>query len=367
MEYTTLGKTGIKVSRFGLGCMRFPENKMDAINMARYAIDKGVTYIDTAYAYENSEAIVGEALRDGYRERVTLASKSPVWLVQAHTDFEKYLDEELKRLRTDYIDMYLLHNLNPGNWEAAQKYDGFGFLDNMVKKGKIRHKAFSIHNTPEVFKRVVDIFDWDMAQIQLNILGETYQAGIEGLRYGAEKGLAMVIMEPLRGGSIINNTPSAVKTLLREYPEKRSLVEWCFRWLYNMPEVSVILSGTSTMEQLKDNLRIFEHSRSNVMSLKDMELIRMIQKIYESNPGIPCTGCKYCMPCPRGLDIPNLFTLHNQYQLFNKPVNDSRIYQNSRMVCADQCIQCGHCTEHCPQRLDIPALMKTVHRELMGR
>jgi predicted aldo/keto reductase-like oxidoreductase len=206
-----------------------------------------------------------------------------------------------------------------------------------------------------------------MAQIQLNILGETYQAGIEGLRYGAQKGLAMVIMEPLRGGSIVNNTPPGVKTLLREYPEKRSLVEWCFRWLYNMSEVSVILSGTSTIEQLKDNLRIFAASRPNVMSEKDMALIRMIQKIYESNPGIPCTGCNYCMPCPQGLDIPNLFTLCNQYLLFNKPLNDLLIYQNSRMVCADRCIQCGRCTRQCPQQLAIPALMKTVHRTLMRR
>ena len=365
MEYTTLGKTGITASRFGLGCMRFPENKADAITMVRYAIDNGVNYIDTAYVYENSEMITGEALRDGYRKRVTLATKSPIWHIQAHSDFEKHLDEELKRLRTDYIDMYLLHNLNPGNWEAVQKYDGLGFLDNMVKKGKIRHKAFSIHNTLEAFKEIVDIFDWDMAQIQLNILGETYQAGIEGLKYGAQKGLGMVIMEPLRGGSIINNTPPEVNQLLSKYPEKRSLVEWCFRWLYNMPDVSVILSGTSTMEQLKDNLKIFEHSQPNVMSEKDMELIHTIQKIYESNPSIPCTGCKYCMPCPQCLDIPNLFKLYNQYQLFNKPVNDSRIYQRSRMIGADKCIQCGHCKEHCPQGLAIPELMKTVHRELM--
>ena len=365
MEYTTLGKTGIDVSRFGLGCMRFPENKAEAITMVRYAIDNGVTYIDTAYAYENSEMIAGEALRDGYREKITLATKSPIWHIQAYADFEKYLDEEMKRLQTDCIDMYLLHNLNPGNWEAVKKYEGLNFLDNMVKKGKIRHKAFSIHNTLEAFKEIVDIFDWDMAQIQLNILGETYQAGIEGLRYGAEKGLGMVIMEPLRGGSIINNTPPEVKKLLSKYPEERSLVEWCFRWLYNMPEVSVILSGTSTIEQLKDNLRIFRASQPNVMSEKDMKLIHSIQKIYESKINIPCTGCKYCMPCPQGLDIPNLFKLYNQYQLLNKPVNDSLIYQNSRMVCADQCIQCGQCKQHCPQQLDIPAFMNIVHRELM--
>jgi predicted aldo/keto reductase-like oxidoreductase len=345
--------------------MRFPEDKKDAVDMVRYAIDNGVNYIDTAYAYENSELILGEALRDGYRQRITLATKSPVWEVQEHADFEKYLDEELKRLRTDYIDMYLLHNLNPGNWEAVQKYDGFSFLDNMVKKGKIRHKAFSIHNTLEVFKEIVDIFDWEMAQIQLNILGETYQAGTEGLKYGARKGLGMVIMEPLRGGSIINNTPPEVEKLLSGYPEKRSLVEWCFRWLYNMPQVSVILSGTNTIEQLKDNLRIFSASQSNVMSEQDMELIHTVQKVYESKQNIACTGCKYCMPCPQGLDIPNLFKLYNQYLLLDRPLNDSLIYQNSRMVCADRCVRCGHCAEHCPQQLEISELMKTVHQELM--
>jgi predicted aldo/keto reductase-like oxidoreductase len=345
--------------------MRFPENKEEAIKMVRYAIDNGVNYLDTAYVYENSENITGEALRNGYRKRTTLATKSPIWNIQKHNDFEKYLDEELKRLYTDYIDMYLLHNLNPGNWEAVKKYEGLSFLDKMVKKGKIRHKGFSIHNTLEVFKEIVDIFDWEMAQIQLNILGETYQAGIEGLRYGAKKGLGMVIMEPLRGGSIISNTPHEVKELLGKYPETRSLVEWCFRWLYNMPEVSVILSGTSTIEQLKDNLRIFENSQPNVMSEKDMELIHTIQKIYESKTNIGCTGCNYCMPCSQGLDIPNLFKLYNQYQLFNKPLNDSLIYQNSRMVCADQCIDCGHCKQYCPQQLEIPELMKTVHRELM--
>ena len=365
MEYVKLGNTGIDVSRFGLGCMRFPENKGDAIKMVRYAVDNGVNYMDTAYVYENSEIITGEALLGGYREKIILATKSPIWNIQTHNDFEKYLDEELKRLRTDYIDMYILHNLNPENWEAVKKYDGFSFLDKMVGKGKILHKGFSIHNTLEVFKEIVDIFEWEMAQIQLNILGETYQAGVEGLRYGAGKGLGMVIMEPLRGGSIVNNTPPEVEKLLSEYPEKRSLVEWCFRWLYNMPEVSVILSGTSTIEQLQDNLRIFAASQPNVMSEKDMELIHAIQKIYESKTNIACTGCNYCMPCPHGLDIPNLFKLYNQYQLFNKPMNDSLIYRRSRMICADQCANCGHCKEHCPQQLEIPDLMEVVHRELM--
>jgi predicted aldo/keto reductase-like oxidoreductase len=169
--------------------MRFPQNKGDAIEMVRYAIDNGVNYIDTAYMYENSEIITGEALQEGYRERVTLATKSPIWNIQEHNDFEKYLDEELKRLHTDYIDVYLLHNLNPENWEKVKKYDGLTFLDKMVKKGKVRHKGFSIHNTLDAFKEIVAVFDWEIAQIQLNILGEKYQVGIDGLKYGAKKWL----------------------------------------------------------------------------------------------------------------------------------------------------------------------------------
>jgi predicted aldo/keto reductase-like oxidoreductase len=369
MEYTQLGKTGIKVSRFGLGCMRFSPNKEDAITMVRYAIDNGVNYLDTAYVYWNSEIVTGEALQDGYRQRITLTTKSPIASIQNHNDFEKYLDEQLKRLQTDYIDMYLMHNMNPEFWDIVKKYDGLTFLDKMIEKGKILHKGFSIHNTTEAFKEIADSFDWEMAQIQLNILGETHQVGIEGLRYGAKKGLGMIIMEPLRGGTIINNAPNEIKALLDEYPEKRSLVEWCFRWLYNMPEVSVVLTGTSTLEQVKDNLRIFDKSKPNVMSEKDMELIHNIQTIYEKKTSIGCTGCKYCMPCPQGIDIPAIFKLYNQYQLFNRPMGDMLFYKRNMVALnfgANQCIKCGNCKEHCPQQLEIPDLMEKVHQELLG-
>jgi predicted aldo/keto reductase-like oxidoreductase len=240
----------------------------EAIKMVRYAIDSGVNYLDTAYVYKDSEMITGKALKDGYRNKTFLATKSPIWLITKHEDFEKYLDEELKHLGTDYIDVYLLHNMNHVHWEKVKKFDGLTFLDKMIKKGKIRHKAFSIHNTLPAFKEIVDAFDWKMAQIQLNILGESQQVGVDGLKYAADKGLAVVIMEPLRGGYLLNNLPRKVKDLMEQYPEKRSFVEWCFRWLYNMPEVSVILSGTSTLDQLKDNLRIFDHAVPNQMSKK---------------------------------------------------------------------------------------------------
>lgn len=368
MKYVPLGKTGLSVSRFGLGCMRFPKDEKEAIDMVRYAIDNGVNYLDTAYVYKDSEVITGRALKEGYRNKTFLATKSPIWNITQHSDFEKYLDEELKRLETDHIDVYLLHNMNYDNWEKVKKYDGLTFLDKMIRKGKIRHKAFSIHNTLQAFKEIVDSFDWEMAQIQLNILDEAQQTGVEGLRYAAGRGVAVVVMEPLRGGYFINNVPDEVSELVSTYPEKRSLVEWCFRWLYNMPEVSVVLSGTSSLEQLKDNLRIFEHAAPNVMSEEDQKLIRKIQEAYGVRKSIGCTECKYCMPCPRGVRIPEIFKLYNSHQLMKPHPADKIVYQNAMVPAGsgvDKCISCGICTQHCPQTLDIPGLLKKVHAEFM--
>ncbi|MGI5907349.1 MAG: aldo/keto reductase [Christensenellales bacterium] len=367
MQYTRFGNTGLRVSRFGLGCMRFPEDEKDAIEMVRYAIDHGVNYVDTAYSYENSEAITGKALKDGYRERTVLATKSPVWLVEKHADFEKYLDEELRRLKTDRIDVYLLHNLSHTHWEQVKRFDGLSFLDKMVEKGKILFKAFSIHNTLPAFMQIVDACDWDMAQIQLNILDEKQQAGIGGLKYGAAKGLAMVVMEPLRGGNLLNAVPKEVRDLLARHPEKRSLVEWCFRWLYDKPEVSVILSGTRTLEQLKDNLRIFDRARPGVMSGDDQRLIAAIRAAFEAQHSIGCTGCGYCMPCPSGVRIPEVFRLYNSHQLMKPGSIDTVFYKKSIVPInagADQCIACGECAGRCPQSLDIPQLLKLAHAGL---
>ncbi|RJE47168.1 MULTISPECIES: aldo/keto reductase [unclassified Dehalobacter] len=366
MQYTMLGKTGLQVSRFGLGCMRFPKSEEEAIEMVRYAVDNGVNYLDTAYMYPGSEMITGKALQRGYRNQVLIATKSPIWKIGSHKDFEKYLDEELKRLGTDHIDMYLLHNMSHDNWEKVNQLDGLTFLDKMIQKGKILHKSFSFHGTLPAFKQVVDAFDWEMAQIQLNILDENQQAGIEGLRYAADKGLAVVIMEPLRGGYMLANIPEAVADLVRQYPEKRSFIEWCFRWLYNMPEISVILSGASTLEQLKDNLRIFDESAVNVMSEADQNLIKKIQKAFESNNSVGCTSCGYCMPCPQGVSIPEIFKLYNSHKLMKTHWVDKGMYKENLLPSgsgADQCISCGICEGHCPQSLDIPVLLKKVHGE----
>jgi len=369
MIYAAYGKTGLQVSRFGLGCMRFPQDEQEAIQMIRYAIDHGVNYLDTAYVYGDSEVITGKALKDGYRDKTYLATKSPVWNVNKHADFEKYLDEELIRLGTDHIDVYLLHNLNNAHWEQVKKYDGFSFLDKMIRKGKILHKAFSIHNTLPAFKEIVDSFDWEMAQIQLNILDEAQQVGVEGLKYAADKGLAVVIMEPLRGGYLLSNVPDEVQALVNAYPEKRSLVEWCFLWLYNMPEVSLILSGTGSIEQLKDNLRIFDQAAPMVMVKEDQAFIHQIQEAYEAKKSIGCTGCKYCMPCPRGVGIPEIFKAYNSHQFTKPHTIDQYVYQNIIVPSGaggDQCVTCGACMNHCPQALNIPELIKMAHAELVG-
>lgn len=365
MEYVQYGKTGMIVSRLGLGGMRFSQDEDQTIRMVRYAIDGGVNYVDTAYMYPGSEETIGKALAGGYRNRTYLVTKSPVWFIQKHEDLEKYLDEELIRLGTDHIDVYLFHNLYTDNWERIQKADGLSFLDKMLEKGKILHTGFSIHGSPGDFHEIADSYAWDMGMIQLNILDEHRQVGVEGLKFGAKKGMAMAVMEPLRGGSLVNNAPPGVNELIGAYPEKRSIAEWCFRWLYNMPEVSVILSGTSTLEQLKDNLRIFEDAKSNVMTEEDLALIGEIRKVYESAKSIDCTGCAYCMPCPQGVDIPEVFRLYNSHQLTKPNPIDKQIYQFiNKDSKGDRCISCGLCAQRCPQGLDIPALLKTAHEEL---
>ncbi len=368
MEYNELGKTGLKVSRFGLGCMRFPQEEPEAIRMVRYAIDHGVNYLDTAYVYKGSEVTVGKALRENYRNKVVLATKSPIWNIEKHEDFERYLDEELKRLGTDYIDVYLLHNLNPQHWETVKRFDGLTFLDKMVKKGKIRHKGFSIHNTFPAFKEIIDSFGWEMAQIQMNILDENQQVTIEGLPYAAAKDIPLVVMEPLRGGSLLVNPPQEVLELINSYPVKRSLAEWCFRWLYDKPEIKVILSGVNTMEQLQDNLAIFENSAPQVMSAEEQELIKAIQKAFENRKAIGCTNCKYCLPCPQGVNIPKVFSMYNRHQI-TKPHNVQKIAYRCEMVytksSGDHCIACGQCEEKCPQKLPIIELLKTSHKDLL--
>jgi predicted aldo/keto reductase-like oxidoreductase len=369
MRYVPFGNTDMKVSRLGLGAMRFPEDRRDAVRLIHAAVDAGINYVDTAYVYINSEEVLGEALHGIRRDKVYLATKSPSWLVERPEDYERFLDEELIRLRTDRVDVYLLHNIFPRHWEKSKRFDALGFLDRMKEKGKIRYTGFSLHDTRAAFEEIVSAYQWDCAQIQMNILDPNQQVGLDGLRWGAKR-LAMIVMEPLRGGFILRNKPPEVDAILAAYPQQRSLAEWCFRWLYDMPEVTTILSGTSTLEQLEDNLRIFTDERADVMSEMDQMLIARIRAAYESMNVVACTACRYCMPCSSGVDIPEVFRVYNSYTRHGKHLNDGIFYRERFVpsgIGADKCVACGECESHCPQGLPIIRYLTQAHAELGER
>jgi predicted aldo/keto reductase-like oxidoreductase len=377
VQNVKFGKTDLMVSRFGMGCMRFPKTKAvdgseiidekETIKMIRYAVDNGVNYFDTAYTYPGSEVVLGKALKDIDRNKVIIASKLPVWKVQSYQDCFRFLDEELKSLQTDYIDVYLLHNLTQSYWDMVKDFEGIKFLNKALEQGKIRYIGFSFHDHFKLFKEIVDSNDWDMCQIQLNILDEDYQAGIKGLKYAASKGLPVVIMEPLKGGKLVQYIPDKVRRIWNESGGKRTPAEWCFRWLYNMPEVTVVLSGVSDMKQLKENIEIFQKAQENVMNREEIELIERVKNAYKSLAGVGCTGCNYCMPCPEGVNIPQIFDLYNESKIMEQIENSRNGYKNMMSEennDASKCIECGNCEAQCPQNIPIIGKLKEIHEFL---
>ncbi|MFN3655464.1 MAG: aldo/keto reductase [Candidatus Nitrosotenuis sp.] len=359
----------------GFGAMRFPtlnndESQIDeekAIEMIRYAIDHGVNYVDTAYPYHRgkSELVVGKALKDGYREKVFLATKSPVWQVERYEDFERFLDEQLEKLQTDHIDMYLMHALNRERWQKIKALGFSQFFEKAKAQGKIRFAGFSFHDKYQIFKQIVDEYNhWDFCQIQLNYMDIDYQAGLKGLNYASSKGMAVVIMEPLKGGKLAK-LPDRVMDILNRNGKGWSAVEWSLRWLGNLPQVSVILSGMSTLGQVKENVKIADWLIENALAQDDLEVIQVVKKTLESFAVINCTECGYCMPCPNGVDIPANFRLYNEAIMFENMEDSRGIYKwfESQKISASFCVECGQCLSKCPQKLEIPSLLKRVHRE----
>jgi predicted aldo/keto reductase-like oxidoreductase len=374
MQYRRFGKLDWKVSALGFGCMRLPtkgqhENidEPEATRMLRYAIDHGLNYVDTAYPYHggNSERFVGRALKDGYREKVSLATKLPCWEVEASEDFDRFLNEQLEKLQTDHIDFYLLHALNEKIWHKVRDLDVLAWAEGAMADGRIGHLGFSFHDEYAVFKEIVDACDWTFCQIQYNYMDIENQAGTHGLQYAASKGLAVVIMEPLLGGKLVN-PPEPVQELWDTAARKRSPADWALQWLWNQPQVSVVLSGMSTMEQVEQNIASADGSGVNVLTAEELALVEQVRKTYVELCPIPCTKCEYCMPCPNGVDIPRNFEAYNQGVMYDKPDRAREAYTGiAEEARASACIQCRECEELCPQSIPISEWMPRVH-EVLG-
>lgn len=358
--------------------MRLPEESSaidygKATDLLRHAIDNGVNYIDTSWTYhrEQSETFLGNALTDGYREKVRIATKMPHWLVKNRPDMDRFLEIQLKRLRTDYIDYYLIHALTKGGWEKIKDIGVLEFLETAKKDGRIRNTGFSFHDNTEVFKEIIDSYNWDICQIQYNFLDENNQAGTEGLKYAAEKGIAVIVMEPLRGGNLVRNIPPEVSKVWNESDAKKTPAEWGLRWVWNHPEVTVVLSGMSEVLQVDENVRTASEAYPDSLTEKELETVQKAGEKYRQLMIIPCTGCRYCMPCPAGVDIPGCFELFNSSNIFKgRGEYDAQyMYLIHHMgilgdrTSASLCIECGRCKSHCPQHIGIPERMKDIEAQ----
>jgi predicted aldo/keto reductase-like oxidoreductase len=371
MQYRDFGRLDWKASALGFGCMRLPcadasgrgqsIDEPQAIRMIRHGIDSGINYVDTAYPYHDgcSEVVLGKALQDGYRAKVKLATKSPVWLIQKSEDFDRFLDEQLRKLRTDHIDFYLLHALSEERLGWVEKYKMLERAEAALRDGRIGHLGFSFHDGPAAFPNVVDAYDgWAFCQIQYNYMDTDFQAGQKGLKYAASKGLAVVVMEPLRGGALAN-PPQDVRAILESSPLRRSPAEWALRWVWDQPEVSLLLSGMSTMAQVEENLRVAADCAVGTMSAAELAVLASARAKFSERVVIPCTRCNYCMPCPSGVDIPLNLELYNAALMYGD-LSASR-FRYERFVPADEragaCTGCKACEEKCPQKIRISEWM----------
>ncbi len=375
MQYRTFGRFDWKASALGFGTMRLPVldgdsariDEPEATRMLRYAIDHGVNYIDTAYGYHrgSSEPFVGRALQDGYREKVRLATKLPCWLVKEPADFDRYLDEQLARLQTTHLDFYLLHALNAKSWAQVRDQGVLAWAERALADGRIRALGFSFHDSYEAFQEIVDATDlWTFCQIQYNYMDVEEQAGTRGLRYAASKGLAVVVMEPIRGGQL-SNPPEAVAALWESAPRKRTPAEWALQWVWNQPEVSLLLSGMSTMEQVQENVDSADRSAVGGLTVEELALVDRVRDAYRSLIPVPCTGCEYCQPCPSGVAIPRILEMYNEAVMYRSPDKGRLFYSwlepEQR---ADRCAECGECEEKCPQKIEVITWLKKAHQAL---
>ncbi len=381
MLYRDFGKSSEKVSILGFGCMRLPvlEGNMARIDepkateMIRTAIEKGVNYFDTAWSYHapvmgqkgEGEPFVGRVLKNGYRGKVNIATKLPTWLIRSRNDMDQLLNEQLERLQTDVIDFYLLHSLTKEAWSKLETLGVTKFLDYAIRLGKIRHAGFSFHDNSDAFREIINSYNWSFCQIQYNYLDEEFQAGTTGLQYAAAKGIAVVAMEPLRGGKLARNLPDEVSALFESRGLGRSPAWWAFRWVWNHPEIAVVLSGMNSLEDVARNLETAGEGIPDSLGREDIRLLQQAKSIFMARTRVRCTACGYCMPCPSGVNIPGNFNYYNDYHMFSSPEarqSTLRLYNN--LITPGErpsaCIECGQCEEKCPQKIAIIGELKKV-------
>jgi predicted aldo/keto reductase-like oxidoreductase len=378
MQYRKFGSLDWKASALGFGAMRLPtladdSNQIDeetATAMIRHAIDSGVNYVDTAWPYhhEQSERFVGRVLKDGYREKVRLATKLPCWLVKEPDDFDHYLEEQLRRLDVSRLDFYLMHALNEKHWQNLQRLNVFEWAEKRMAEGLFDHLGFSFHDEYPVFESIITGYDnWTMAQIQYNFIDINYQAGRKGLQLAADHGLAVVVMEPLRGGRIAQNPPPApVAQVWAKSERDWTPAQWALHWVWDQPEVSLALSGMSTLEQVEENLVTASESGVGKLTEGDHHLVDEARVAFSSLAPIPCTQCEYCLPCPSDVAIPRIFSIYNDAASYDSWGSGRWAYNNQVKPenRADNCVECGLCEEACPQHIQIIDWLAVAHEKL---
>ena len=370
-----LDRYGNKLSVLGFGCMRF-QQKLGRIDMEKaqeqimLAYKGGVNYYDTAYIYPGSEAAIGEIFeKNGIRKDIYIATKLPHYLIKTIADMDRIFAEELKRLRTDYVDYYLMHMLTDiAAWERLKKLGVEQWIADKKASGAIRQVGFSYHGNSDMFCSLVDAYDWDFCQIQYNYMDEHSQAGRKGLYHAHAKGIPVIIMEPLRGGKLVNNLPDRAKKVFAEHKPSHTPAQWAFRWLWNQPEVTVVLSGMNTNEMVEDNIKTASETETGSLTAEDQEMLRNVVKAINAGMKVGCTGCGYCMPCPKGVDIPGTFAAYNRryaegkFRALKDYVMCTALRKNS--TAASNCVECGKCEKHCPQGIEIRKQLKNARKEL---
>lgn len=368
-------KQGVKISQLGYGCMRFTKNggSIDfekAEKEVLRAYEQGVNYYDTAYVYPGVEECLGKILaKNSIRDKVYIATKLPQYMMHSMSAIEKTFGEELKRLQTDYIDYYLMHMFTDmQEWENLKALGIEEWIDNQKKEGRIRKIGFSYHGDTDMFIKILNSYDWDFCQIQYNYLDEHSQAGRRGLEEAEAKGVPVIIMEPLRGGKLVNMLPDNAKKVMKDSGRNYSPAEWGLRWLWNQPGVTCVLSGMNSLEMVDENIRIASEAKVGDFTDDDMKVIAEVVKAIRSNEKVGCTACRYCMPCPKGVDIPGTFYYYNLTTIESKTSARFAFAQNMGMrkdpCFASQCVKCGKCKQHCPQHIDIPEKLAEADKAL---